>query len=181
MPSDPKYCLAEAVRFIELARRARTLEGRKTFQNLAEKGRGWRLTSKGPKLRWRSSTSRASGDRRPTRTTDPHFCAAKNSSLGQKSACSLSPSRNQSRQVPSESHGSSPAPVRMLRPSSPPRGDRPLAPPSSRPSAPACAAPGRIAASETVHLPSNPPHPRGRGFRLAAIVGHWRGGSRSKP
>jgi hypothetical protein len=40
MPSDPKYCLAEAVRFIELARRARTLEGRKTFQNLAEKWKG---------------------------------------------------------------------------------------------------------------------------------------------
>ena len=40
MPSDPKYCLAEAVRCIELARRARTLEGRQTFQNLAEKWKG---------------------------------------------------------------------------------------------------------------------------------------------
>ena len=40
MPPDPKYCLAEAVRCIELARRARTLEGRQTFQNLAEKWKG---------------------------------------------------------------------------------------------------------------------------------------------
>ena len=32
--------LAEAVRCIELARRARTLEGRQTFQNLAEKWKG---------------------------------------------------------------------------------------------------------------------------------------------
>ena len=40
MPSDPKYCLAEAIRCIELARRARTLEGRQTFQNLAEKWKG---------------------------------------------------------------------------------------------------------------------------------------------
>ena len=40
MPSDPKYCLAEAIRYIELARRAKTLEGRQTFQNLAEKWKG---------------------------------------------------------------------------------------------------------------------------------------------
>jgi len=40
MPSDPKYCLAEAVRFIELARRARTLEGRQTFQFLADRWKG---------------------------------------------------------------------------------------------------------------------------------------------
>ena len=40
MPSDRKYCLAEAIRCIELARRARTLEGRQTFQNLAEKWKG---------------------------------------------------------------------------------------------------------------------------------------------
>ena len=40
MPSDPKYCLAEAIRCIELARKARTLEGRQTFQNLAEKWKG---------------------------------------------------------------------------------------------------------------------------------------------
>ena len=35
MPSDRKYCLAEAIRYNELARRAKTLEGRQTFQNLA--------------------------------------------------------------------------------------------------------------------------------------------------
>jgi hypothetical protein len=35
MPSDPKYCLAEATRCVELARRAKTLEGRETFQFLA--------------------------------------------------------------------------------------------------------------------------------------------------
>jgi hypothetical protein len=40
MPSDPKYCLAEAIRCIELARRARTLEGRKTFQFLADRWKG---------------------------------------------------------------------------------------------------------------------------------------------
>ena len=37
MPSDPKYCLAEAIRCDELARRAKTLEGRETFQFLAER------------------------------------------------------------------------------------------------------------------------------------------------
>jgi hypothetical protein len=40
MQSDPKYCLAKAIRCIELARRARTLEGRQTFQNLAEEWKG---------------------------------------------------------------------------------------------------------------------------------------------
>lgn len=35
MPCDPKYCLAEATRCVELARRAKTLEGRQTFQFLA--------------------------------------------------------------------------------------------------------------------------------------------------
>jgi hypothetical protein len=41
MPSDRKYCLAEAIRYNELARRAKTLEGRQTFQTLAaEKWKG---------------------------------------------------------------------------------------------------------------------------------------------
>ena len=40
MPSDPKYCLAEAIRCIVLTRRARTLEGRKTFQFLADRWKG---------------------------------------------------------------------------------------------------------------------------------------------
>ena len=40
MPSGQKYCLAEAIRYNELARRAKTLEGRQTFQNLAEKWKG---------------------------------------------------------------------------------------------------------------------------------------------
>ena len=148
-------------------------------------GRGWPPTSSGRKLRWKSSTRRVFGDRRPTRKTDPHFSrlsAAKNSSLGQKSACSLSPSRNQSRQAPSQSQSRQFARARTkASPVFTAARDRRLAPPSSRPSAPACAAPGRIAASEVVRLPSNPPSPRGRGFRLAAIVGYWRGGRRSKP
>jgi len=40
MPSDSNYCLAEATRCVELARRAKTLEGRQTLQNLAEKWKG---------------------------------------------------------------------------------------------------------------------------------------------
>jgi hypothetical protein len=40
MPSDPKHCLAEAIRCIELARRAKTLEGRQTFQFLADRWKG---------------------------------------------------------------------------------------------------------------------------------------------
>jgi hypothetical protein len=40
MPSDPKYCLAEAIRCNELARRAKTLEGRQTFQFLADRWTG---------------------------------------------------------------------------------------------------------------------------------------------
>jgi hypothetical protein len=40
MPSDRKYCLAEATRYNELARMDKTLEGRQTFQNLAEKWKG---------------------------------------------------------------------------------------------------------------------------------------------
>jgi hypothetical protein len=40
MPSDPKHCLAEAIRCIELARRAKTVEGRKTFQFLADRWKG---------------------------------------------------------------------------------------------------------------------------------------------
>ena len=40
MPSDPKCCLAEAIRCIELARRAKTLEGRQTFQYLVDRWKG---------------------------------------------------------------------------------------------------------------------------------------------
>ena len=40
MPSDPKHCLAEAIRYTELARRAKTLEGRQTFQFLADQWKG---------------------------------------------------------------------------------------------------------------------------------------------
>ena len=40
MPSDPKHCLAEATCYIELARRAKTLEGRQTFQFLADRWKG---------------------------------------------------------------------------------------------------------------------------------------------
>ena len=35
-----KHCLAEAIRCIELARRAKTLEGRQTFQFLADRWKG---------------------------------------------------------------------------------------------------------------------------------------------
>ena len=38
MPSDPKRCLAEAIRCIELARRAKT--GRQTFQYLVDRWKG---------------------------------------------------------------------------------------------------------------------------------------------
>ena len=37
MPSDPKRCLAEAIRCIELARRAKTLQ---TFQYLVDRWKG---------------------------------------------------------------------------------------------------------------------------------------------
>ena len=40
MPSDRKRCLAEAIRCIELARRAKTLEGRQTFQYLVDRWKG---------------------------------------------------------------------------------------------------------------------------------------------
>ena len=40
MSSDPKHCLAEAIRYTELARRAKTLEGRQTFQFLADRWKG---------------------------------------------------------------------------------------------------------------------------------------------
>lgn len=40
MPSDPKRCLAMAIRCIELARRAKTLEGRQTFQYLVDRWKG---------------------------------------------------------------------------------------------------------------------------------------------
>lgn len=40
MPSDPKHCLAEAICYLELARRAKTLEGRQTFQFLADRWKG---------------------------------------------------------------------------------------------------------------------------------------------
>ena len=40
MPSDPKCCLAEAIPCIELARRAKTLEGRQTFQYLVDRWKG---------------------------------------------------------------------------------------------------------------------------------------------
>jgi hypothetical protein len=40
MPSDPKHCLAEAIRYTELARRAKSREGRQTFHFLAGQWKG---------------------------------------------------------------------------------------------------------------------------------------------
>lgn len=40
MPSDPRQCLAEATCYLELARRAKTLEGRQTFEFLADRWKG---------------------------------------------------------------------------------------------------------------------------------------------